>query len=251
MFAVGLPRCLPLFIDDPLSHLLTSPSHLNQPPAPHANPGSQLLGVGHACAQPEQRYIQVFPGCPSGACGAPSSEGHNWMGEWESSERAGGAMGDVLPKALEGGSGVQSPGKPGSQHDKGSAYQPMFIEPKSTEHKMGREPDGAKASSGAAHPPGDEKTETRRDGVPGPRAGGSPRHARPVAAIPSHFPLLFFRSITLPTQRLEFRWNVTGLSERPGPKGHPRLAVITTSTATTSTTGRHRHLHREVTAYSK
>lgn len=174
VFAVWLSCCLPLFIDYPLSHLHTSPSDLNQPPVPHVNPGSQLLRVGHACAQSEQRYIQVFPGCPSGACGAPSSEGHKWMGEWGSSEGAGRAMEDVLPEALEGESGIQSPGVPSSQHNKGSVYQPMFIEPKSAEHKMGREPDGSKTSSCPAHPPGDEKTETQRDDVPWPQAGRSP-----------------------------------------------------------------------------
>lgn len=92
-----------------LSHTYTQALLINQPPVPHVNPGSQLLGVGHACAQPKQRYIQIFPGCPSGACGAPSSEGHNRMGEWGSSEGAGGVMEDVLPEALEGESGIQSP----------------------------------------------------------------------------------------------------------------------------------------------
>lgn len=66
--------------------------------------------------------------------------------------------------------------QPSSQHNKGSVYQPMFIEPKSTEHRIGREPNGSKTSSCPAPPtPGDEKTEARRDYVPWPQAGRSPR----------------------------------------------------------------------------
>lgn len=59
--AVWRSLSVPLFIDDPLSPLQTSPCDLNQPRVP-VSPGSQLLGEGHARAQPQPDVHKLPPG---------------------------------------------------------------------------------------------------------------------------------------------------------------------------------------------
>lgn len=73
--------------------------------------------------------------CPCGACGAPRSEGHDWRGEWGPVSEQ-----DEQWKTCSWGreSGIQGPGEPTHQHNKGSVYQSMFTEPKSIEDKMAR-----------------------------------------------------------------------------------------------------------------
>lgn len=64
IYAVRRSLSVPLFIDDPLSPLQTSPCDLNQPRVP-VSPGSQLLGEEHARAQPQPGVHKLPTGVPA------------------------------------------------------------------------------------------------------------------------------------------------------------------------------------------